>query len=100
MLNNNDNDNPSDHRPIPPELLPLMEARVKSMSKWLFGVCESNPLHSDTLNIKISVEFKDGLVLECSMLDIESVISGRTVITEDKILQPPIIVKRKKGEFC
>ncbi len=63
-------------------------------------MCESNPLHSDTLNIKIFVEFKDGLVLECSMLDIESVMSGQTVITEDKILQPPTIVKHKKGEFC
>ena len=89
--------NNNDHQPIPPELLSIIQARAKTISDWFMTFCESNPHLSDTLNVHVVIEFKDGLVMECSMLDIKEVMSGRTTIPEDPLLQPPIVVKRKGG---
>jgi hypothetical protein len=49
--------------PIPPHMLPLYESRAKSIADWLFAAMDNNTLRDQITNVKIEVEFKDGLVL-------------------------------------
>ena len=82
--------NNNDPLPIPDHMLPIMRARSQALAEWFFSFVQGNPLKSETTNVTINVEFKDGLCMQCDLIDLRNTHEEMPVI-------PPVVVKRKGG---